>query len=95
MKMNELTLKEREFLDEVNDINLKIESNPAQSLWNVCWGYLNGKFTSSLLTLSDSEIESLLKLINSQAPRIVSYNKDNVSDAMYSRNKTSSLSPLF
>lgn len=71
MKMNELTLSERITLDKLNAINLEIESDEAQSLSNVCWGYLNHKFDESLLSEPKAEIKKKLKHINEIAPRII------------------------
>lgn len=71
MKMNELTMSERTTLDKLNAINLEIESNEAQSLSNVCWGYLHHKFDESLLSEPKSEIKKKLKHINEIAPKII------------------------
>lgn len=71
MKMMELTLKEREFLDDVSTVNRKFEKNSKQCLWNVVWGYLHEKFTMSLLNLSDEEIRKTLESVNGQAPRVI------------------------
>ena len=41
MRMNELTQSEREFLDKVNEVNLRCCKDADISLWNVCKGYLD------------------------------------------------------
>ena len=71
MRMNELTDSERDFLDRVNIVNQKYCKDPEQSLWNVCKGYLNGEFNSHLLDFTDSEIESILRKVNSNSKPIV------------------------
>ena len=70
MRMNELTLSERDMLDKLNAINKKLEKNETQSLWNVCWGYLHGKFKDNILNEDDKTIKKILKEINEQAPKI-------------------------
>ena len=72
MRMNELTENERDILDKLNAINLKYVKDETQSLWNVCWGYLNNKFNSSILQESDEVIRETLQLVNSLAPKVVS-----------------------
>lgn len=72
MEISNLTLSERKFLDDVNVINKKLEKNETQSLWNVCWGYVHGKFNESLLNEDDKKIKEVLKEINRIAPRVIS-----------------------
>lgn len=64
MKMNELTLSERIFLDKLNKVNRKFVKNEMQSLWNVCYGYLHKFFDSNLLYKSDEEIAEVLQRVN-------------------------------
>ena len=93
MKMCELTMQERNMLDEVNKINLKLVKNETQSLWNVCWGYLNNKFKDTILNNDTNEIKKILKTVNEQAPKITAEENINVSvDEMFT---SVSMSPLF
>lgn len=92
MKMRELTLSQREALDKLNAINIELESNQAQSLSNVCWGYLNHKFDESLLSEPKSEIKKKLKQINEIAPRIVTSGCDDIFD--YAKNGVHIKSPV-
>ena len=93
MRMCELSLSERDMLDKLNEINKKYEKNETQSLWNVCWGYLNNKFNSNILNETDSEIKKILLLINEQAPKIKAEENLNVSvDEMYT---SVGMAPLF
>lgn len=80
MKMCELTLSQREALDKLNAINIELESNQAQSLSNVCWGYLNHKFDESLLSEPKTEIKKKLKQINEIAPRIITSGCDDIKE---------------
>ena len=94
MRMNELSLSEREMLDKLNKINQKYEKNETQSLWNVCWGYLHNKFNMNILNETDSEIKKILLLVNEQAPKI-NYIEEGLkvgTDEMYESMK---MSPLF
>lgn len=91
--MCELTMQERNMLDEVNKINLKLVKNETQSLWNVCWGYLNNKFKDTILNNDTNEIKKILKTVNEQAPKITAEENINVSvDEMFT---SVSMSPLF
>ena len=91
--MCELTMQERDMLDEVNKINLKLVKNETQSLWNVCWGYLNNKFKDTILNNDTNEIKKILKTVNEQAPKITAEENINVSvDEMFT---SVSMSPLF
>lgn len=64
VRMNELTIQERDALDELNRINQKFEKDKEKSLWNVCEAYLQGKFSLNILNLDQKEIEAILKEIN-------------------------------
>ena len=66
MRMNELTQSEREFIDEVNKVNLQYCKDPDISLWNVCKGYLTGKIKNDFLDLPSDEIESVLAELNGE-----------------------------
>lgn len=93
MRMNELSLSEREMLDKVNKINQKYEKNEIQCLWNVCWGYLHNKFNSNILNETETEIKKILLLVNEQAPKIKAEEDLDIStDEMYTSVK---MSPLF
>ena len=72
MRMSELTQQEREVLDTLNEFNLKNcgIKNDSQSLWNVCWGYLNNKFTTRLVQEPDKVIIDTLREVNKEAPKI-------------------------
>ena len=95
MKMCELTEQEREALDKLNEFNLKKcgIKNDSQSLWNVCWGYLNGKFTIKLVQEPDKVIIDTLREVNKEAPKIIAEEKlDAKVDEMYT---TVAMNPLF
>ena len=93
MNMCELTMQERDMLDELNEINLKLVKNESQSLWNVCWGYLQKKFDDKILNKSDKEIKDILKSVNEQAPKIAAEDDLEASvDEMYT---SVAMSPLF
>lgn len=64
MRMNELTQSEREFLDKVNEVNLRYCEDVDVSLWNVCKGYLTGKIKNDFLDLPEDEIEKVLSELN-------------------------------
>ena len=66
MRMNELTQSEREFLDDVNQVNLQYCKDPDISLWNVCKGYLTGKIKNDFLDLPSDEIEKVLAELNGE-----------------------------
>ena len=93
MRMCELTMQERDMLDKVNEINLKLVKNQTQSLWNVCWGYLNKKFDSNILNNPNKEIKDILAKVNSEAPHIEAEEDLNASvDEMYT---SVTMNPLF
>ena len=83
MKMNELTEREREFLDKVNIINLKYCKDASQSLWNVCRGYLKGLFNSNLLDNTEEEIEATLKIVNEKGTKISKLDNSQSSNFVY------------
>lgn len=70
MKMNELSINERIFLDKVNMINKKYEKDKVQCMWNVCYGYLHKMFDDTLLNRPDSEIESILNEVNLKSSKV-------------------------
>lgn len=70
MRMNELSLSEREFLDKVNEVNLRYCKDPDISLWNVCKGYLTGKIKSDFLDLPKDEIEKVLAELNGELHKV-------------------------
>lgn len=95
MRMSGLTYQERTVLDSLNEFNLKKcgIKNDSQSLWNVCWGYLNNKFTTELIQEPDKVIIDTLREVNKEAPKIkTEENLDVKVDEMYT---TVAMSPLF
>ena len=95
MRMSGLTQQEREVLDSLNEFNLKRcgIKNDSQSLWNVCWGYLNNKFTIELIQEPDKVIIDTLREVNKEAPKIrAEENLDVKVGEMYT---TVAMSPLF
>ena len=64
MRMSELSMKEREVLDEINEFNGKCCAEPGKSLWAVCKGYMNGLFGLDLMSRPDSEIREVLDKAN-------------------------------
>lgn len=64
MRMCELSAKEREILDEINEFNKRSCVEPGKSLWAVCKGYLDGLFGKDLLSKTDSEIREALGKAN-------------------------------
>lgn len=83
MKMNELTDREREFLDKVNKINQKYCPDASQSLWNVCRGYLKGLFDDNLLNNTDEEIEATLKSVNEKGTKVTKISSFEKSNFVY------------
>lgn len=95
MKMCELTEQERDVLDKLNEFNLKNcgIKNDSQSLWNVCWGYLNSKFTVHLIDEPNKVIIDKLREVNKEAPKITAEENLNAEvDEMYT---AVSMTPLF
>lgn len=66
MRMNELNQEEREALDKLNRMNQKFEKDKQKSLWNVCKGYLQKKFSLNILNEPQSEIDKILKELNDE-----------------------------
>ena len=64
--MNELNQEEREALDKLNRMNQKFEKDKQKSLWNVCKGYLQKKFSLNILNEPQSEIDKILKELNNE-----------------------------
>lgn len=64
MRMSELSMKEREALDEINEFNKRSCAEPGKSLWAVCKGYLDGLFGLDLMSRPDSEIREALGKAN-------------------------------
>lgn len=64
--MNELNQEEREALDKLNRMNQKFEKDKQKSLWNVCKGYLQKKFSLNILNEPQSEIDKILKELNDE-----------------------------
>ena len=95
MRMSELTEQERETLDKLNEFNLEKcgIKNDSQSLWNVCWGYLNNKFTIHLIDEPNKVIIDKLREVNKEAPKITADENINAEvDEMYT---AVSMTPLF
>ena len=91
--MNELTEQERETLDKLNEFNIKHcdIKNKSQSLWNVCWGYLNKKFTVNLIHQPNLEIIKSLQAVNKEAPKI-EFIEEQLVDNTYNE---AAMAPLF
>ena len=66
VRMNELNQEEREALDKLNRMNQKFEKDKQKSLWNVCKGYLQKKFSLNILNEPQSEIDKILKELNDE-----------------------------
>lgn len=66
MRINELNQEEREAIDKLNIMNQKFEKNKEKSLWNVCRGYLQKKFSLNILNEPQSEIDKILKELNGE-----------------------------
>lgn len=66
VRMNELNQEEREALDKLNRMNQKFEKDKQKSLWNVCKGYLQKKFSLNILNEPQSEIDKILKELNNE-----------------------------
>lgn len=93
--MNELNENEREVLDSLNEFNLKNcgIKNDSQSLWNICWGYLNNKFNIHLIDEPNASIIEVLRKLNKEAPKITTQGDIDANiDEMYT---TVAMNPLF
>lgn len=64
MRMNELTLDERDLIDKLNKINKRIVGDDNISLWNVAKAYLNNRIPRDILDRSKEEIIAVLKEVN-------------------------------
>ena len=64
MRMNELTLDERDLIDKLNKINKRIVGKDNISLWNVAKAYLNNRIPRDILDRSKEEIIAVLKEVN-------------------------------
>lgn len=64
MRMNELSLDERDLIDKLNKINKRIVDDDNISLWNVAKAYLNNRIPRDILDLPKNEILKILKEIN-------------------------------
>ncbi len=64
MRMNELSLDERDLIDKLNKINKRIVGDDNISLWNVAKAYLNNRIPRNILDLHKNEILKILKGIN-------------------------------
>ena len=64
MRMNELTLDERDLIDKLNKINKRIVGDDNISLWNVAKAYLNNRIPRDILDRTKDEIIAVLKEIN-------------------------------
>lgn len=91
-RMMDLSDREREVLDKLNEINRKAVGDANQSLWNVCWGYLNGMFDMSVASKGEKAVLDALKPVNAAAPRIRASEGLRVSsDEMYTAVRANSL----
>lgn len=64
VRMNELTLDERDLIDKLNKINKRIVGDDNISLWNVAKAYLNNRIPRDILDCTKDEIIDILKEIN-------------------------------
>ena len=64
MRMNELSLDERDLIDKLNKINKRIVGDDNISLWNVAKAYLNNRIPRDILNRTKDEIIAVLKEIN-------------------------------
>jgi len=64
MRMNELSLDERDLIDKLNKINKRIVGDDNISLWNVAKAYLNNRIPRDILDSTKDEIIAVLKEIN-------------------------------
>lgn len=64
MRMNELSLDERDLIDKLNKINKRIVDDDNVSLWNVAKAYLNNRIPRDILDRTKDEIIAVLKEIN-------------------------------
>ena len=64
MRMNELSLDERDLIDKLNKINKRIVGDDNISLWNVAKAYLNNRIPKDILDRTKDEIIAVLKDVN-------------------------------
>ena len=64
MRMNELSLDERDLIDKLNKINKRIVGDDDISLWNVAKAYLNNRIPRDILDRTKDEIIAVLKGVN-------------------------------
>ena len=64
MRMNELSLDERDLIDKLNKINKRIVGDDNISLWNVAKAYLNNRIPRDILDRTKDEIIAVLKDVN-------------------------------
>ena len=64
MRMNELSLDERDLIDKLNKINKRIVGDDNISLWNVAKAYLNNRIPRHILDRTKDEIIAFLKEVN-------------------------------
>lgn len=64
MRMNELSLDERDLIDKLNKINKRIVGDDNISLWNVAKAYLNNRIPRDILDRTKDEIIAILKEVN-------------------------------
>lgn len=64
MRMNELSLDERDLIDKLNKINKRIVGDDNISLWNVAKAYLNNRIPRDILDRTKDEIIAVLKEVN-------------------------------
>ena len=64
MRMNELSLDERDLIDKLNKINKRIVGDDNISLRNVAKAYLNNKIPKDILDRTKDEIIAVLKDVN-------------------------------
>lgn len=64
MRMNELSLDERDLIDKLNKINKRIVGDDNISLWNVAKAYLNNRIPRDILDRTKEQIIAVLKEVN-------------------------------
>ena len=64
MRMNELSLDERDLIDKLNKINKRIVGDDNISLRNVAKAYLNNRIPKDILDRTKDEIIAVLKDVN-------------------------------
>ena len=64
MRMNELSLDERDLIDKLNKINKRIVGDDNISLWNVAKAYWNNRIPRDILDRTKDEIIAVLKEVN-------------------------------